>query len=300
MTWRLLDRPKTSKVTKALAMSFAKMDAAPHDRPLSERRLMVYQNLLAQGQFRPVTWASAICKETGDVYRVNGKHTSIMLSGLDKMPEFFVTVEEYECDTLEDVAQLYATFDSKMQSRSAKDIYLSFAAVVPELANISNKIVSLSVSGMAYHVWQGMATAKQPAERAELLLEEPGFVIWLGELLSEGLREDNRQSSDHIRRSPVVSAIYASWKKAKGPALEFWTAVRDEIDPDPNSASRKLARFLHRAGTVARAGTTGSRGVMRAGGREFYVKSLHAWNAWRKNESTNLNYHADAKIPAAV
>src|SRR4051812_22803639 len=111
MGWKLTGRPKTQKVTKALAKAFVDMEAAPHDRPLSERRLQVYEKLLYMGEFRPVTWASAYCVETGETYRVNGKHTSIMLSGLEVLPDFFVTIEEYECDTLQDVAKLYSTFD---------------------------------------------------------------------------------------------------------------------------------------------------------------------------------------------
>lgn len=109
MSWKLISRPKTQKVTKALAKQFAEMDAAPHDRPLSERRLQVYTRLLNEGQFRPVAWTLATCRETGGTYRINGKHTSVMLSNLEDIPEFYVTIEEYSCDTLEDVARLYAT-----------------------------------------------------------------------------------------------------------------------------------------------------------------------------------------------
>ena len=51
MSWKLIDRPKTLKVTKTLAKQFCEMEPAPHDRPLSERRLQVYQKLMNQGQF---------------------------------------------------------------------------------------------------------------------------------------------------------------------------------------------------------------------------------------------------------
>jgi hypothetical protein len=32
----------------------------------------------------------------------------------------------------------------------------------------------------------------------------------------------------------------------------------------------------------------------------MFVKCLHAWNAWRRDTVTDLKYHAQAKIPAAV
>jgi len=182
----LLGRPKTHKVTKALAKQFAEMEPAPHDRLLSERRLQVYQRLFAEGTFRPCTWAMAHCKNTGEVYRVNGKHTSIMLSGLENLPEYYVTVEEYDCDTLEDVARLYATFDSKMMSRTTNDINMSFASTVRELVGISRKTINVAVGGMSYHIWQGGFGNHQPAERAELLLEHTPFVQWLHVLFLEG------------------------------------------------------------------------------------------------------------------
>ncbi len=288
--WQLVNKPKTLKVTKSLAKEFAEMDPAPHDRPLSERRLQVYQRIFKAGGFRPVTWAKASCKETGGTYRVNGKHTSILLSGLDAMPEFFVTIEEYSCDTLEDVVKLYSTFDSKMMSRTASDINMSFAATIPTLSAISQRIINLSISGIAYHIWQEQMWLKQPAERAELLLEHPEFILWLEDLL---VRESPR--SNHMRRYPVVAAMFATHQKVKGPATDFWTAVRDETGSKPDVPDRRLAKFL--TGTGVNSGS----GVKRArisNPREFYVKCLHAWNAWRKGEPTNLKYYADKDVPS--
>jgi hypothetical protein len=300
MAWKLLDRPKTQRVTKALAKTYVEMEPAPHDRPLSERRLMVYQKLLVAGQFRPVTWASAICKETGDLYRVNGKHTSTMLSGLEKIPDFFVTIEEYECDTLEDVAKLYATFDSGMQSRSAKDIYHSFAATVPELSDVSSKVIVTSITGIAYQkMGQDLYGRTQPVERAEMLLDYPEFVIWLNELMAGGPTAEtggpSKQRNQQLLRQPVAAAMFATWSKAKGAADNFWKAVRDETGANLNEPSRKLSRFLLITGM--RKEDRGGK-LRQAGTREIYVKCLHAWNAWRKSETTNLNYYEASKVPA--
>lgn len=296
MGWELLGRPKTHKVTKALAKQFAEMEAAPRDRPLSERRLLVYNQLLAAGQFRPVTWASAICKETGDIYRVNGKHTSTMLSGLEKMPDFYVTVEEYECETLEDVAHLYATFDSKMQSRSANDIYQSFAGTIKELNEVSRASVTLAINGLSYAQWGEAVHSHQPAERAELLIDNTNFVLWVDELVHGAADGEKKRRSYDLMKMPVCAAMYGAWSKNRSDATKFWTAVRDETGSKPDLPDRKLAKYLS---TVAseRQGSRARR-AKHAGNREIYVKCLHGWNAWRKGETTNLNYYAEAKIPA--
>lgn len=57
MSFKLVGKPVTLQVTRELAEEFVNMDPAPHDRPLSERRLQVYERLLNEGRFRPVTWA---------------------------------------------------------------------------------------------------------------------------------------------------------------------------------------------------------------------------------------------------
>ncbi len=304
--WKLIGKPKTLRVTKKLATEFAEMDPAPHDRPLSERRLQVYQRLFNEGSFRPCTWASALCTETEGLYRVNGKHTSVLLSGLDVLPEYYVTVEEYECDTLEDVAKLYATFDSSLQSRTARDIYLSFAATVPELKVCPANTIVLAVTGMSLHLGQSYlgtgttSTRNQPAERAELLLEYPEFVLWLDSILSagsEGRAEaiKGRRHARHLMRQPVTAAMFACFQKSKLAAEQFWTAVRDETGTVPTLPDRKLARYLLTVGVEKGAGT---KRVHPVSPREMYVKCLHGWNAWRKNEPTDLRYYADKDVPS--
>ncbi len=74
--WKLLDRPKTLKASKSLAEKYAEMEPCLRERPLSETRLQVYNRLFREGQFRPVTWASAFCTETGELYRVNVLQTT--------------------------------------------------------------------------------------------------------------------------------------------------------------------------------------------------------------------------------
>lgn len=306
MSWQLLDKPQTLKVTKKLAREFAEMDPAPHDRALSERRLQVYQRLFKEGSFRPCTWAKALCVETEGVYRVNGKHTSTLLAGLGELPEFYVTVESYQCDTLEDVAKLYATFDSNLQSRTARDIYLSFAGTVPELREMPARTLVLAVTGMnvflggTYLTPSGSTVVRsQPAERAEALFDHPEFVIWLNQILSAGSDNsrgrDGRAQARHLMRAPVVGVMMGTWKKSQTAATEFWSAVRDETGESPQRPDRKLARYLLTAGVDMGGGT---RRVKTVHPREMFAKCIHAWNAWRKQETTNLNYYADKDVPA--
>ncbi len=288
--WSLLDKPKTLEVTRKLAKEFSEMSAPPHDRPLSERRLAVYERALKAGSFRPVSWAKCVCKETGEIYRVNGKHTSTMLSTIDPLPSFYVVLESYEADTLEDVARLYSTFDSKTQVRSASDINRCFAQSVPELKDLRARVINTAVTAISFSKWQNAYAAIPAADRAEAILDEVEFVIWLSNII-------DCPDGKLLSRGPVAAAMFLSWKKSHKDSSEFWAAVRDATGATPDTPDRRLNKYLVSMSVAV--GNGGSAPISRkAAPREFFVKCIHAWNAWRKGQPTDLKYHAAAKIPA--
>lgn len=275
------------------------MEPAPRDRPLSEKRLQVYRRILKDGNFRPVTWASVWCKETNCLYRVNGKHTSVMLGTTEKLPEFYVILERWQCDTLNDVAALYGTYDSNLSSRTSNDINMSFASAIPELRDMQPKYVNLTVSAASFIRWEEGERYKVPAaERAEQLVERSDFCIWLRKVCGSVDTKSNTAPAKHILRSPVVCAMMATYDRSstRGAATDFWTQVKTESAANRDDPTRVLARYLVR---VVMGSSRGSEKKV-AGHREVYVKCLHAWNAWRNGEATSLNYHASANIPALV
>jgi hypothetical protein len=296
--WQLVEPlPKTHRVTRRLAREFAEMEPAPKDRPLSERRLQVYTLLMNKGEFRPMSWASILCKETGVTYRVNGKHTSTICATLDPLPELFAVVERYECDTLDDVGRLYGTYDSKMQARTTADINRSFASCVPGLADIPVKILNACAGGMSFATYfQTYRHQEQPAERAERLLEHSDFVVWLNATLFHGATSKN----SHLMRVPVVACVFQSYQKDEGKAREFWLAVRDETGLAPDLPDRKLAKYL--TTSISSTGARVHSGVnrFRVTDREHYAKCVMAWNAWRKGETTTMPYKHDRGIPELV
>jgi hypothetical protein len=294
MSWSLIDKPRTVRVTKSLAKEFAEMEAPPHDRPLSERRMMIYRRMFNDGLFRPVTWAKCLCKDINATYRINGKHTSILLSSMESIPEFYVTIESYQADDLEDVARLYSTFDTQVQLRTARDINRSFAASVAELRDMPANIINVAVTGISYARNLEMTYSLTPAERAELLLDHVEFVVWLHDIISI-----QTVSPKFLHRGAVVSAMLMTYDKNHKAATEFWTAVRDETGQTPDLPDRKLAKWLSQFNVNFGGGAQKPR-TRKAENKEFLARALHAWNAWRKGKSTELRYYPDAEIPAAV
>ena len=275
MAWQLKGNPKTVRISQKLAEQYANAEPCPDDRPLSEMRMRVYEKLMKEGSFRPMTWALAFCKEIGTTYRVNGKHTATLAARLDPLPELYATLEFYECEDLRDVARLYSTFDSKMQSRTVTDINHSFASCVPQLAAVESRTINLTPPAVAYARLQDRYRDLQPQERAEALLDHWDFAVWASELVGR-----NNTTHGHMKRMPVYAAMFATRQKHPKLAEDFWLAVRDESGPKPDLPDRKLARFLITHGMLLRDKDRRHRFIVSE--REFFVKSLHAWNAWRR------------------
>lgn len=296
MAWLRIEKPKTVLARRDLIDEFVNMKPVPHDRPLSERRMMVYERILRNQEFRTVVWASVMCFETGEVMRVNGKHTSLLLSKQDPIPDFHVTVERYQADTLKDVANLYNTFDSSLASRTTADINMAFAATVPELAKIPPKFINLAVSAAAFHEYDEHTRGRvPPAEKAELLLDIVTFVQWLNRFFpkSHPRSREDMAGARPLNRSPVVTAMLATYRQGPIVSTRFWEAVRDET-ADKGDPTRTLAKFLT---SVVMAGGRGSAGRA-VGFNEVYAKCIHAYNAWRRNEPLErLNYFANAELP---
>lgn len=299
MGYELVGTPKTEMVTQSLAVKFRDMDPVPQDRALSQKRLGAYRKMLAAGLFRPVQWATAHCNETQATYRVNGKHTSNLFAEYEDLPQpVYATIEHYHCDDLDDVARLYATFDSRTQVRTTNDINRAFAAVDSELSELPSKIISICVTAICYYQWGDQYAQRPAAERAECLLDDhnKAFIGWVHSVL----RASDSDATRLMWRSPVVAAMYASYQKSRRAANEFWLAVRDGTGATPKAPDRVLNRFLLSKVVNTGRGAAGRNRKDLCGPREMFVKCLHAWNAWRRDMTTDLKYHAQAKIPAAV
>jgi hypothetical protein len=294
-----IDKPRLLKATATLCRRFRDMERFPRDRDLQDARCAYIKKAVKAGEFRGAEWVAASCKETGLTYRLNGKHTSHVLSKMyddgEDVPEIFILVREYECEDLEDVARLYATFDARQSARTKADVVRGFANASPILSEMSSKHLNLLTSALAYNLWGDGYYNKGADEQSMLLLQNADFCLWAHDIL-RGCGKGER----HIWRMSVVAAMVRTWYKAKGASTEFWTMVRDDCDLSRDSGPRKLHKYLITHSVTGKGTPSVVGGKVKVTAKEVMVKCLHAWNAWRRNESTNLNYRADKPVPAVA
>lgn len=300
-----IEKPKFVKVTKNFLTKFRNYERLKADRPLSENRLRIYRSILGKGEFRPCDWAVCYCEETGQWYMLNGNHTSTLLSEYDELPEFYVTFYTYRVRTLEDCARLWSTFDSAKAARNSKEIIYSFAGTVKVFDDVPRKALTLSVAALSYDRWNNLYKKANPADRAELLLEETDFVLWLGQLMRYQHSTHHitgRTYPSHVFRQAPVSAMYDNYKRSKSDATKFWELVLSEEAPTNDDGSRVLAKWLGNVG--ARSGfSTSRRSTEIVGFKNIYVNCLKCWNSWRVGKPVTpkmMKFDPKEKIPKSI
>lgn len=296
--WRCIRKPDVVQVNRQVAKQMYEMPTVIQDRKLDEKRLRDHKSSLLDGSFRTPEWATCYCQETDTTYRVNGKHTSLLLSTIDPPSALYVTIQRYTADTYQDVVDLYLTFDRKIVSKRTADINRVVAVSLPGLENAPSTVVDVIVSGLAWHKWQERYPSIDPFVRACELRSNVEFALFAACLLDSG------KTRRPLLRQGVLAAMQETFIKNEDRALVFWTLVRDDTGPSPESPDRKLARFLLVTPVGNGGGSIKAKVEKKkaATTREIYCKAIHAWNSWRRGERKQiLKYMGDdVRLPAAV
>lgn len=269
-------------LTRDLAEDFATMRSVPGERKLTTARMNYLRSRFDDGVFHTPQWA--IGTLGGIRYRVNGHTSSHMLLELNgRFPtDMKAHVMEFACDTMEDLAELFAQFDAKGSVRSFFDNLTVHGRIHPELNDISPTVMAKCVSGITFAL--GLNKKVTVDERARLVHSHQPFILWAAEF----------GRARHMDRAPVMAALYDTYHRHAAAATEFWRHVRDEDHPDVDDPSRVLARFLRDSLVLTGQQKTSRKWSPKA----FYVKAIHAWNAYRRGTKTDLKFYNNDNVPS--
>jgi len=276
-------KTETLPLTQQLAQEFSSMAAMRGERELRADRLEFLRAKIKDGLFHSPRWAFA--NIDGRKVRVNGQHSSKLLADLNgAMPTGLnVVIDEFTCDTEEDLCELFAQFDPVESTRRAKDIVNAHARIHPDLDDMTTARCNLIISGIAMHMLRGVEWKRKKVtgvDRARLIHNGIPFFKWIAP----------RLDLKRLRKVPVIAAMFATWAKDCESADRFWDAVARE-DEHPTHPTRTLSTFLSEAafGRLKGKGWTA---------RAVYSKCLIAWNAWRKGNQTMFRYNQKQIVEA--
>jgi hypothetical protein len=277
-----LTRVDRKEITKQFAQEFAGLTQLDRERSRKSSRLTQLDRLIRLGKIKAFNWAVGCYG--GTHYRVNGGHTSYLFTVDTPIPPGATAiVEYYDCDTLDDVAALWSSFDSQLSSRTSNENISIFSSTRDGLKGVSPRVLSLALSAVSFDHWGNNFQFKAPRlERYELLDQHSPFVRWLADLR---LTESSR---NFLGRVGVVYAMLKTWQISPPAALAFWTEVGQGVTVDdepihPRSPTGQLRTYLLSTDVNNGVGSKTSR--PKASFEAMAKRCILVWNHWRRGLS---------------
>jgi hypothetical protein len=286
--WSETELPTIHPLTREFVDEFSAYPVFPGDRslgrestPRGRSHVNWLKSKLVDGRFFTPVWSTA--DFGGRRYRVDGGHSSLMLSRADGLfPEgAYVVVRHFQCHDIRDFAELFMEFDPRNSMRNYNEKVQANKAVRPELAHVSPTDTRYALGGIAFfqHGCLGEPQLDEDS-RTCLMHAHPEFIVWARGYVRKR----------DLRRVGVAGAIFGTYQRNPEAAKTFWDQVAAESNPDPNDPTRVLARFLRELAAKTR------RNIQWAAA-EIYTKCIHAWNAWRSGDRTQLKCRRNGRLP---
>ncbi len=259
-------------------------------RPFKMDWMRELSQRIIDGRFRIGNIAVAVKKYDNNArIEVNGQHQSeaVILCG----KPIKVLYEEWDVFSPEDLSKLYRTFDTHA-GRTLRDLARAEAGALdiqwpPHL--LSLLITSAALREGKYH--------ESKDAKVELLKK----YIKFGDLMASILAVDGKKSNGHrhMNRGAVGYAMILTWEKSIEDSKKFWISVRDGENLRKDNPELKLRNYLMNV-TVG-VGRGAQHSITRVvPTHEMTYKCIQAWNAFRKNEPTDLKYYLGKPIPKVI
>jgi len=267
------------------------------DRSLDNAHVDRLLKAMRRGTFRPEQVQIILCRCNGSWYRMNGQHTCwarILLE--DKKYKCPVRILRYSAANEQEMRQLYATIDRNKQRTKANVIqsYLYGSEFFPEF---SKGVLKSLAEGFAVFKW-GFGSRQNSAEHDGDEIAHMLRTDYLDLALKVGHFLQNHKAR-HMKRSPVIAAMFMTFSKCVRDAVSFWERVDDGAElsyADPRLTLRN--ELQTKAINAGRGGGTYKHLVP---GEDMLCWCIHAWNAFRKGRDIKqLKGVGKNKMPKAI
>lgn len=276
---------KIKQVTPDLAAQFLAANSYAGQRPMRKKQIKAITAAVETKRF--LTGSIAVAHQGwngGDLMLANGQHqcTVVVETGLP----INAVIEEYNCKTPEDFADLYRQFDNNA-GRSLAEIAIPEAAALK--LNWRKNFITALLSAVSFLENQNGMHKNERVTFIRKYLKEGNFIK---DIISAATDSDTK----HLRRSPVIAAMIVTFKKCAADAEVFWEQVRDGDNLPASSPALRLRNYLLSTSISFGRGVNAESLNASASVKEMYAKCLVAWNAYRSGGTTQLKYFPGKEI----
>jgi hypothetical protein len=280
----MIKQTSLTRLTIDRAKANIEINNYPGQRSFKPARIRELCEKLQDGRFRTAHIATATLN--GNRWLMNGQHQSVAVIKTGIEPECFL--EDFACESAEQVAQLFAQFDEG-NVRSARDMSKAFTIAIG--ATWSERTASVCATALSFLKFgEAYASLATKDVRAGLLSEHRKDVDWASVAIFPG-------KHPWLHLTGTVAAAISSYRVAGEDATLFWESVREGDKLAKGDSAFTLREFLISRYTKKHQAGKGSRTVA----RELYCKSIYAWNAYRRNEPLGfLKFLPSVPNPEAI
>jgi hypothetical protein len=277
----------------AKAVEYLDLPTLASEREVVDAHVQFLLDEMRRGTFNPllVVLSTVVCD--GKVYKLNGQHVCWAVLF---MPEgFSVEVREirYRCTNEEQMKQLYATYD---RLRARNDAHLAKIFLVGTEAVEGVWPSTTAKLALACKFWlhgdEKIRRRVSPDQLSAQIQRECPQVF-----RQVGLFHQTNHEIPHMRRTPILAAMFATFQKLPTKAAEFWQPVADGLEltakTDPRWVLRDMLLYAN-SRTVA----TKKRRVYST--EDVYGLAIVAWNKWRRGEKAQMTLRVPSDRPKPI
>jgi len=263
---------ETKDLTPDLAKEFSTMAGSVSERDLKPKRLAYLKESVLNGMAITFNWATVEIADTGKTIRMNGNHSSNVLSGLDgAFPEGLrVHIDHYRAPSMLDAIQLFRQMDSRMSARTVDDVAGAYQGLHEDLRSTPKDAARKAIDAVAWYRKLEGVPVPSGDDHFDLFnqAELHPFVQMVGRILSKKTPEFT---------TPVLGAMFGTHEKEPRESESFWTDVSKQGGQyEPGHPTVVLDQWLSHG--------EGPNGAALKP-REIYRGCVIAWNAFRRGRS---------------
>lgn len=264
---------ETVDVTPQLAADFHNMEASPTERDPKTKRKDYLRDSILGGRAIAFVWTKAKVLDTGRIVRVNGNHSSTVLTELNgQFPEGLKAhIDTYEVANNAELGLLFRQIDSRMSARSVDDIAGAYHGLQPDLANVPKLAARRAIEGYVWYAKNKVGSdVPSGDDRFDLFSASRlhPFIQMTGRILSVKTPEFS---------TPVVGAMYGTFDREPAKSEEFYSAV---AKGGGGNAEDHPATVLDMWLVESR-----EQKENKPTEKEIYYACAYAWNAFRKDKT---------------
>jgi hypothetical protein len=254
-------------------------------------RKNIIADLIKNDEFRH--GCISVASLNGQKFQLDGHHTCTAIIEVGIPVE--CVVEQYKCDSLDDLSALYRAYDAVW---SARHLRLLVAIENNSLGyGWSNLTANLLITAFSLNdpTFQNLPCTEKPRVLRPHRKE--------GDFIQSIIIGDDKKKCQFLARGATCAAMLRTWAKHQEQAHLFWTRVREGENLMKRDPELLLRDFLRSSSMHVRKGfrrtNSGIAGVV--DNHEVMYRCILAWNARRRNERvTQLRYHRDKAPPKAI